>query len=62
MFRLTLFGGFTLLGADGATVVVAARKCRALLAYLALQPRPTPRERLAGLLWGTAVRPGRGGA
>jgi DNA-binding SARP family transcriptional activator len=52
MLRLTLFGGFTLLGADGATVVIAARKCRALLAYLALQPRPTPRERLAGLLWG----------
>ena len=52
MLRLSLFGGFTLLGADGAAVVIASRKCRALLAYLALQPRPTPRERLAGLLWG----------
>ena len=52
MLRLTLFGSFTLLGADGATVVIASRKSRALLAYLALQPRPVARERLAGLLWG----------
>jgi DNA-binding SARP family transcriptional activator len=52
MLRLNLFGGFTLLGADGATMVIASRKCRALLAYLALQPRPVAREQLAGLLWG----------
>jgi DNA-binding SARP family transcriptional activator len=52
MIRLALFGGFTLSGEDGAAVVIASRKCRALLAYLALQPRPAPRERLAGLLWG----------
>src|SRR5687767_15957902 len=52
MLRLNLFGGFSLLGADGATVVIASRKCRALLAYLALAPRPVLRERLATLLWG----------
>jgi DNA-binding SARP family transcriptional activator len=52
MLRLNLFGGFSLLGADGATMVIASRKCRALLAYLALQPRPVAREQLAGLLWG----------
>ena len=52
MIRLALFGGFTLSGEDGAAVVIASRKCRALLAFLALQPRPVPRERLAGLLWG----------
>jgi DNA-binding SARP family transcriptional activator len=52
MLRLKLFGGFALAGDDGAPVVIASRKCRALLAYLALQPRPEPRERLAGLLWG----------
>jgi DNA-binding SARP family transcriptional activator len=52
MLRLKLFGGFTLAGAGGAPVVIASRKCRALLAYLAVQPRPEPRERLAALLWG----------
>jgi DNA-binding SARP family transcriptional activator len=52
MLRLTLFGGFTLTGDDGAPLVIASRKCRALLAYLALEPRPVPRERLAGLFWG----------
>ena len=52
MLRLTLFGGFALLGADGAAVVIASRKCRALLAFLALQRRPVTRERLAWLLWG----------
>ena len=52
MVRLRLFGGFTLSGDDGAAVVIASRKCRALLAHLALQPRPSPREQLALLLWG----------
>jgi DNA-binding SARP family transcriptional activator len=52
MLRLTLFGGFGLLGSDGSAVVIASRKCRALLAFMALQARPIERERLAGLLWG----------
>ena len=52
MLRLTLFGGFALVAADGAAVVIASRKCRALLAYLALQPRPVERAHVAGLLWG----------
>ena len=49
MVRLTLFGGLTLSGEDGTTGVIASRKCRALLAYLSLQLRPVPRERLATL-------------
>jgi len=52
MLRLSLFGGFALAVADGAAVVIASRKCRALLAFLALQRRPAPRERVAWLLWG----------
>src|SRR5262252_7794988 len=52
MLRLNLFGGFTLSGEDGAAVVIASRKCRALLAFLALQRRPVERERVAWLLWG----------
>src|SRR5687768_4495021 len=52
MLRLNLFGGFALLGDDGAPVVIASRKCRALLAVLALQRHPSTREWLAGLLWG----------
>jgi len=35
----------------------ASRKVRALLAYLALAPRATPRHRLCNLLWDTASDP-----
>jgi DNA-binding SARP family transcriptional activator len=52
MLRLALFGGFSLAREEGTPLVVASRKCRALLAYLALEPRPVPRDRLAALLWG----------
>ena len=52
MLRLSLFGGFALASADGGAVVIASRKCRALLAFLAMQRRPAPRERVAWLLWG----------
>lgn len=51
--RLTLFGGFIALGADGKAVALPARKCEALLAILACRNGETqPRERLIGLLWG----------
>ncbi|MBV9153449.1 MAG: hypothetical protein JO204_16910 [Alphaproteobacteria bacterium] len=44
--------------ADGVDLVLANRKGRALLAYLALNARPTERrERLAGLLWSEASEP-----
>ncbi len=35
----------------------ASPKVRALLAYLALAPRATPRQRLCSLLWDTAADP-----
>jgi tetratricopeptide (TPR) repeat protein len=43
---------------DGrALELPASRKVRALLAYLALSPRATPRHRLCRLLWDTASDP-----
>ena len=48
---LSLFGEFALLR-DGAMVdLPASKKTRALLAYLALNPRPHRRERLCDLFW-----------
>jgi len=50
--QLMLLGGFELRRPCGAPVQLHARKARALLACLALQPgRVHPRERLIGLLW-----------
>ena len=41
MLRLTLFGGFSLFGVDGAEVPLRSKKAKALLAYLALSPGKT---------------------
>ena len=52
MLRLTLFGGFSLAGADGAEVPLKSRKAKALLAYLARSPRMSrSREEIMALLW-----------
>lgn len=48
---LRLLGGFALTGAGGRMLPAPGRKAQALLAYLALAPKPVSRERLAGLLW-----------
>jgi DNA-binding SARP family transcriptional activator len=49
---LRLLGDFLAHDADGREVEVSARKGRALLAFLALQPSmASPRNRLASLLW-----------
>jgi DNA-binding SARP family transcriptional activator len=51
--RLRVLGRFAIELEDGAKVRIRARKSRALLAYLALQPDQTAeRELLATLLWG----------
>jgi DNA-binding SARP family transcriptional activator len=51
-FQLILFGGFRLSGPDGEPVRIVAKKARALLAYLALQPAIAhSRSKLAALLW-----------
>ncbi|MBP0618867.1 BTAD domain-containing putative transcriptional regulator [Cupriavidus consociatus] len=49
--RLDLFGGFQLSSADGTPIPLTARKARAVLAYLALQGRAQPRDKLAALCW-----------
>ncbi|MEM5432078.1 BTAD domain-containing putative transcriptional regulator [Cupriavidus oxalaticus] len=49
--RLDLFGGFQLSTADGTPIPLTARKARAVLAYLALQGRAQPRDKLAALCW-----------
>ncbi len=52
MLRLTLFGGFSLAGADGAEIPLKSRKAKALLAYLACSPRMSrSREEIIALLW-----------
>jgi PAS domain S-box-containing protein len=54
-----VLGGFSAL-LDGRPVVLAARKDRALAAYLALsEGRPLARARLASLIWGDAVEDAR---
>ncbi len=51
MLRLRLLGPMQI-DFGGETVTLAARKARALLAYLALRPgEAVPRETLVGLLW-----------
>ena len=50
--HLNLFGDWSLVGPDGADLVLPTRKDRQLLAYLAMQGgRPQSREKLASLLW-----------
>lgn len=48
--RLELFGAVRLLE-DGAPMRVSLKRAHALLAYLALEGRPVPRDHLALLLW-----------
>lgn len=51
-YKLTLFGGFHLVDSEGKAPELGARKSKALLAWLAINPDcKHPRERLAGLLW-----------
>lgn len=52
--RLALFGPPTLTDAYGA-VPLALKRAYALLAYLALAPRPVPRDEAAELLWPEAT-------
>lgn len=49
--KLRFLGGFELATGAGAQLTVATDKGRALLAYLALEPRPHRREVLAGMFW-----------
>jgi DNA-binding SARP family transcriptional activator len=51
LIRLDFLGGFQATTADGVLIPISSKKGRALLAYLASQPRPQTRERLTGLLW-----------
>ena len=51
MPRLQLLGGFALRNDAGSNLALASRKDAALLAYLALQPRPVERSAAASLLW-----------
>src|SRR5260370_23915710 len=48
--RLSLLGAAEA-ALDGRPIVFRTKKALALLAYLALDPGPHPRERLADLLW-----------
>src|SRR3954469_2332539 len=50
MLRLTLFGPPTV-EHDGRVLAFDTRKATALLALLAVEGQPQPRERLAALLW-----------
>ena len=51
-FKLMLFGGFRLVNADGELVMPHARKAKALLAWLAMNPdQQHLREKLAAVLW-----------
>jgi DNA-binding SARP family transcriptional activator len=51
-FKLMLFGGFRLVKASGELVMPSARKSKALLAWLAINPdQQHPREKLAAVLW-----------
>ncbi len=49
--RLRLLGSLSVSQGRCAVALPASRKTRALLAYLALAPRPVPRHRLGHLLW-----------
>ena len=51
MLVLNCLGPMTLLADGAARPLPSSRKTRALLAFLALEPRPHSRERLCELLW-----------
>jgi DNA-binding SARP family transcriptional activator/predicted ATPase/class 3 adenylate cyclase len=52
LYKLTLFGGFDLTSSEQGSIDISAKKAKALLAYLALQPNKVhQREILASLLW-----------
>lgn len=56
-FHLRMLGPLSVSQDDRVFELPASRKVRALLAYLALAPRATPRHRLCRLLWDTASDP-----
>src|SRR5262245_53426876 len=50
--QIRLLNGFHVAAPSGQPIVIAAKKTRALFAYLALPPgRPHTRDELADLLW-----------
>ncbi len=50
--RLTIFGGFSAAGADGAEIPLKSRKAKALLTYLAVPlGKSRSREEIMALLW-----------
>jgi adenylate cyclase len=52
MLRLTLFGEFSVAGAEGTKIAIKSKKAKGLLAYLALSPRLSrSREEIMALLW-----------
>jgi adenylate cyclase len=52
MLQLSLYGGFSLEGTDGADISLKSKKAKALLAFLALPPGKThSREEIMALLW-----------
>ena len=55
--QLRMLGTLSVSQDGRALELPASRKARALLAYLALAPRATPRPRLCGLLWDSASDP-----
>lgn len=55
--HLRMLGPLSVSQDDRVLELPASRKVRALLAYLALAPRATPRHRLCRLLWDTASDP-----
>jgi DNA-binding SARP family transcriptional activator/TolB-like protein/Flp pilus assembly protein TadD len=53
LLRITLFGGFDIRQDGGPPVEIAAKKAKALVAFLACRPgQPVPREQVRVLLWG----------
>ncbi|MEM6409618.1 MAG: hypothetical protein AAF700_14545 [Pseudomonadota bacterium] len=58
MYRLTLFGPFSLTNVDGGAVTITSQKAKALLAYLAQTPgKPRSREEILALLWSDREEP-----
>jgi len=55
--QLRMLGTLSVSQDGRALELPASRKVRALLAYLALTPRATPRVRISRLLWDTASDP-----
>lgn len=52
MLRLTLFGEFSVAGAEGTNIAIKSKKAKGLLAYLALSPRLSrSREEIMAVLW-----------